>query len=87
MILFTMPSLTDLLITLGIGLAAGLIASFVMNTKGGLIRNIIIGIIGGFVGSFVFGLIGIHWDGILGSIGTSAIGACILIVVGKVLFK
>ena len=32
MILFTMPSLTDLLITLGIGLAAGLIASFIMNT-------------------------------------------------------
>ena len=58
-----------------------------MGSKGGLIRNIIIGIIGGFVGTWVFGLIGIHWNGILGAIGTSAIGACILIVLGKVLFK
>ena len=31
MILFTMPGLTDLLVTLGIGLAAGLLASFIMN--------------------------------------------------------
>ena len=45
------------------------------------------GIIGGFIGTWVFGLIGIHWDGILGAIGTGAIGACILIVLGKVLFK
>ena len=51
------------------------------------VANAQIGIIGGFVGSWVFNLIGIHWSGILGAIGTSAIGACILIIVGKVLFK
>ena len=48
---------------------------------------IIIGIIGGFVGSYVFGLVGISWEGILGTIGTSLIGACILIFLGKLLFK
>ena len=93
MILFTMPSLTDLLITLGIGLAAGLIASFVMNTKGGLIRNIIIGIIGGFVGRFILQLVdsifGLHIgaSNIIGTILVSAAGACILVWVAKKLFK
>ena len=80
-------SITEIVISLLIGAAAGAIAGFLMGSKGGLIRNIIIGIIGGFIGSFVFGLIGIHWDGILGSIGTSAVGACILIFIGKFLFK
>ena len=93
MLLFTMPSLTDLLITLGIGLAAGLIASFIMNTKGGLIRNIILGILGGFLGRFLLQLVGdplgIHVaeTNIIGTILVSAAGACILVwVVGK-LFK
>ena len=79
---------TEQIITaLIIGAVAGTIAGFLMGSKGGLIRNIIIGIIGGFVGTYVFGLLGIQWEGILGAIGTSAIGSCILIVVGKVLFK
>jgi uncharacterized membrane protein YeaQ/YmgE (transglycosylase-associated protein family) len=80
-------SLEAILTSLIIGAIAGTIAGFLMGSKGGLIRNIIIGIIGGFVGTWVFGLIGLHWNGILGAIGTSAIGACILIVLGKVLFK
>ena len=80
-------SLEAIITSLIIGAIAGSIAAFLMGSKGGLIRNIIIGIIGGFVGTYVFGLIGLHWDGILGAIGTSAIGACILIVIGKVLFK
>ena len=80
-------SLEQILTSLLIGAVAGTIGGFLMGSKGGLIRNIIIGIIGGFVGTYVFGLIGLHWDGILGAIGTSSIGACILIVVGKVLFK
>ncbi len=80
-------SLEAILTSLLIGAVAGTIAGFLMKSKGGLIRNIIIGIIGGFIGTYVFDLIGLHWDGILGSIGTGAIGACILILVGKLLFK
>lgn len=80
-------SLEQILTSLLIGAVAGAIAGFLMGSKGGLIRNIIIGIIGGFVGTWALGLIGLHWDGILGAIGTSAIGACILIFVGKFLFK
>ncbi len=80
-------SLEAILTSLLVGGIAGTLPGFLMGSKGGLIRNIIIGIIGGFIGTWVFGLIGIHWSGILGAIGTSAIGACILIVLGKVLFK
>ena len=80
-------SLEAIITSLLIGAIAGTIGGFLMGSKGGLVRNIVIGIIGGFVGTYVFGLIGLHWDGILGAIGTSAIGACILIVVGKLLFK
>ena len=79
-------SLEQIITSLLIGAAAGWIAGLLMGSKG-LIRNIIIGVIGGFVGTYVFGLIGIQWGGTLGAIGTGAIGACILIVVGKVLFK
>ena len=80
-------SLGEIITSLLIGALAGGIAGYIMNSRGGLIRNIIIGIIGGFVGSYVFGLIGISWEGILGTIGTSLIGACILIFLGKLLFK
>lgn len=80
-------TLEQILTSLLIGAIAGGLASFIMNSKGGLIRNIIIGIIGGFVGSYVFGLLDISWNGILGTIGTSLIGACILIFLGKILFK
>ena len=79
-------SLEQIITSLLIGAVAGTIAGFLMGSKG-LVRNIIIGVIGGFVGTYVFGLVGLHWDGIIGAIGTGAIGACILILVGKVLFK
>ncbi len=80
-------SLEAIITSLVIGALAGFLASLIMNSKGGLIRNIIIGIIGGFVGTYVCGLIGLSWSGILGSIGTSMIGACLLIFVGRILFK
>lgn len=80
-------SLEAIITSLLIGAVAGTIGGFLMGSKGGLVRNIIIGIIGGFVGTYVFDLVGIHWSGILGAIGTSAIGSCILILVGQLLFK
>ncbi len=79
MLLFVMPDLTDLLITLAIGAVAGWLASIIMNTKGGLIRNIIVGVIGGFVGRFVLGLFGIAASNLLGTILVSVAGACIFV--------
>lgn len=80
-------TLEAIITSLLVGAIAGTLAGVLMGSKGGLIRNIIIGIIGGFVGSYVFGLLGLSWSGILGTIGKSSIGACILIFVGKLLFK
>jgi len=72
------------------GAIAGWIAGKLMGGgKGGLIRNVIIGIIGanlgGFLATKVFG-----WDGITGfnlhSFLVAVGGACLLLVLGRLLF-
>ena len=91
--LFVMPNITDLLITLGIGAVAGWGASFIMNSKGGLIRNIIVGIIGGFVGRLVLQLVGgplgikVSETNIIGTILVSMAGACIFVWLVKKLIR
>jgi len=53
----------------------------------GLFINIILGIVGGVVGGWVFGLLGIDFGGgILPSIGTSVVGAVIVLYIAG-LFK
>ena len=85
-------TLYDIIVTLLIGAVAGWLAGIVMNSRGSLIRNIILGIVGGFVGSFIFTQLNIHLALSLGPInlGTiivSAVGACIIIFIGKLIFK
>lgn len=70
-----------------IGALAGWLASAIMDTKGGLIKNIILGLIGGSVGNFVLGLVGITGSGWVGTILVAVVGACILIAIGRILFK
>lgn len=77
----------NILISIAIGAVAGFLASRIMGSKGGLLRNIIMGIIGGIVGSFLLGLIGINGSGTIGTIIVSVVGACIVIFVGRLLFK
>lgn len=79
--------LVSLLIAIAIGAVAGFLASRIMGSKGGLLRNIIMGIIGGVVGSFLLGLIGITSTSYLGTIVVSVVGACVVIFVGRLLFK
>jgi uncharacterized membrane protein YeaQ/YmgE (transglycosylase-associated protein family) len=79
--------LIHILISVLIGAVAGFLASRIMGSKGGLLRNIIMGIIGGIVGSFLLGLIGISGSGYLGTIIVSVVGACIVIAIGRLLFK
>lgn len=79
--------LVNILIAVAIGALAGFLASRIMGSKGGLLRNIIMGIIGGVVGSFLLGLIGISGSGISGNIIVSVVGACVVIGVGRLLFK
>lgn len=77
--------MTDILISIALGALAGWIAGLVMNSKGNLLRNIIIGIAGGFIGGYLFGLIGISFAGYIGTVIKAAAGACILIIVARII--
>ena len=78
--------IVSILISLGLGAIAGWLAGIIMNSKGSLLRNIIIGIIGGFLGSYLFGLLNISIaSGYLGTIIESAVGACVLIFICRLL--
>ena len=70
-----------------IGGLSGCIAGAIMKSSGGLIRNIILGIVGGFVGSLIFGLLGFQSARLVGQIISSVVGACLIIFIGRKIFK
>ncbi|MBR3296852.1 MAG: GlsB/YeaQ/YmgE family stress response membrane protein [Firmicutes bacterium] len=76
-----------LILSLVYGAVAGWIASTIMATKGGLIKNIIFGVVGGLVGGFIAQQIGLTASGFIGNLLISVAGACIVIWLGKTLFK
>lgn len=80
-------TLAQLITVLIIGAISGWIASILMGSKGGLIRNIIIGVLGGFIGPVILRTVGFSAANTLGIIISSVVGACALILVGKLLFK
>ncbi len=80
-------SLGRLIAILIIGAISGWIASIIMGSKGGLLRNIIIGVLGGFLGAVIFRTIGFRASNTIGIIISSVVGACTLILGGKLLFK
>ena len=71
---------------ISLGGVAGWIASLLMGGKKGLLRYILLGIVGGFVGNILAGAIGLGARYSLGSIIISVVGACVIILVGRVLF-
>ena len=72
--------LTNLIITLLIGAAAGWIAGQIMKGKGfGAIGNIIVGIIGAILGGFLLGMVGIGLTGLVGTLLKAVIGAVVLL--------
>ena len=72
----------DLLITLVIGLIAGLLAQMVTPGRGyGIFTSIILGIVGGWLGNRFFTFINIHTDiPYLNEILRAALGAVILVI-------
>lgn len=63
-----------------IGILAGYIACRLTNRQGkGLILNLVIGIAGGMFGNLLFSFFDIQWGGLIGEIGTSVVGAVILL--------
>lgn len=80
------PGLVNLILFLGIGLAAGWIASKVIRGQGlGLVGNLVLGVIGAYVGPSVLRFFGISAGGLLGDLLSATIGAMLLIVVVGVL--
>lgn len=72
----------DLLTWIIVGLVAGVLASLVVGGGFGIIGDIVIGIVGAFIGGWVFAQLGVStpFSGIAGTIFTAFVGACILIL-------
>jgi uncharacterized membrane protein YeaQ/YmgE (transglycosylase-associated protein family) len=78
-----------LLVTLGIGAAAGWLAGLLVQGAGfGLLWNIIIGIAGAFVAAWLFPRLGLGLTlggGIVGAIVTATLGAVVLLLVANLI--
>jgi uncharacterized membrane protein YeaQ/YmgE (transglycosylase-associated protein family) len=74
---------TALVIWLLIGAAAGWLAGQIMKGGGfGLIGDIVVGVIGAFIAGALFPRLGLDLgSGILGSIIAATIGACLLLLI------
>jgi uncharacterized membrane protein YeaQ/YmgE (transglycosylase-associated protein family) len=78
---------TSLIAFLAIGAVAGWLAGLFMKSGGsGLLFNMLLGIVGAVIGGWVFSFVGVATGGVIGSLITAVVGACLLLfVVG--LFK
>jgi uncharacterized membrane protein YeaQ/YmgE (transglycosylase-associated protein family) len=71
-----------------IGIAAGWLAGQIIKGGGyGLIGDLIVGVIGAIVGGFVFRLLGISASGLMGALTTATVGAILLILALRLLWK
>ena len=75
------------ILNLILGGLAGFLAGKIMESKGGMRRNSILGLIGGVVGGTVLGLFGMNASNWLGQVIVSGVGACLLIWIGRKIFK
>ncbi|HAV27113.1 MAG TPA: GlsB/YeaQ/YmgE family stress response membrane protein, partial [Lachnospiraceae bacterium] len=66
---------------------AGWLAGKLMNSHFSMLGNIAIGIVGGIVGNVVLSVFGISGEGFIGRIIVGAVGACILIALGRAFSK
>ncbi|MGE0870695.1 MAG: GlsB/YeaQ/YmgE family stress response membrane protein [Kofleriaceae bacterium] len=74
---------TTILTWIVIGLIAGVLASMVVGNGYGIIGDIVVGIVGAFLGSWLFRVLGwsAPWGGLAGTILVAFIGACVLLLV------
>ncbi|MBD3871332.1 MAG: GlsB/YeaQ/YmgE family stress response membrane protein [Acidobacteria bacterium] len=80
--------LTSILIFLAIGAVAGWLAGVIMKGGGfGLVGDIIVGIIGAVLGGWLFGVLGITAGGLIGAIITATVGACVLLLIVRMIKK
>jgi uncharacterized membrane protein YeaQ/YmgE (transglycosylase-associated protein family) len=81
-----MPDANSLLYIILIGLAAGVLANFVIPTSIGLLGAIVVGIIGSAIGFYFFPALGFHVSGnpTVAAIVTSTVGSIIFLFVLRV---
>ena len=78
----------SLVIFLLIGAVAGWLAGVIMKGGGfGLAGDIVIGIIGAVLGGWLFNLLGITAGGLIGAIVTATVGACVLLLIVRLIKK
>ncbi len=78
----------NLIIGIITGILSGFIAGRIIGSDNkGWLANLFIGLIGGFIGGWVFGLLNITWGGWIGTVGTSVVGAVILLLICNKLMK
>ena len=63
------------------------LAGKLMSSHFSMLGNIAIGIVGGIVGNIVLSVFGISGEGFIGRIIVGAVGACILIALGRAFSK
>lgn len=82
-------SITNIILWIIFGAIAGWAAGLLMGNQGGLIRNVILGVIGSFVGGWLAGQLGIDVKAGFNfvSLLVAIAGACLVILVGRLLFK
>jgi uncharacterized membrane protein YeaQ/YmgE (transglycosylase-associated protein family) len=70
-----------------VGLAAGVLASFVMRSRFGLLADILLGIAGAFVGTWIFREAGWHapFAGMAGVIAVAFVGAVFVLIILRLL--
>jgi len=80
---------TELMVCLGIGAAAGWIASQVVGGKGGLFRYIIAGVLGSFLGPVILDLTGLVLPElgmpIIKEVMISTIGAVVIVLAARII--
>ena len=79
-------TLETILIWAVIGLIAGGLASAVVGGGFGLGGDIVVGVVGAFVGGFIFRALGVGspFGGIAGTIFVAFVGACVLLLLLRV---
>jgi uncharacterized membrane protein YeaQ/YmgE (transglycosylase-associated protein family) len=82
------PMIAGLIWWIVVGLVAGWAAGKIMKGSGyGTLMDIALGIVGAVVGGFLLGLLGIHGEGLIGSILVAIVGAVFVIWLSRRLKK
>ena len=81
-------SAESLLVILLVGLIAGWLAGQIVRGTGyGLVADLCLGIVGALIGSWLFPQLGLHFAGILGAIISATLGAILLLLVLRLVYR